>query len=769
VALLQHTIAEHSPSPATFGHRTAPHLNLSSLPLSAQGLVSATLGADDPAYRIAASGGDLQAQSPAQRLRMRFGSTGVQIGSGKTHIGLSLRAVGYGTVLRPVESVRPSASANRVTYRHAGLSEWYRNGPLGLEQGFTIARAPSGHPAGALTFSMAFSGNAHTLLAPSSQSIVFSHRGDPSLRYDGLTATDASGRALHSWLALYRGRIMLRVDTRGARYPLRIDPLIGPGEMLTGEGEPAARSFGWSVALSADGNTALVASPNGEQGGNAWVFMRSGSTWTQQGTPLHAPGGGFSVALSADGDTALIGESAGNTARVYTRTDSMWTQQEVLSGGVGCGQSVALSATGDTALVGCPGAFGDDGTALVIQRSGATWTQEATLYGIYGGGETGEGQFGHAVALAADGNTAIVGAPFDNSRVGAAWVFTRSGSTWTQQGPKLTGGEEIGQGDFGESIALSADGDTTLIGSESYNDFGGAAWVFARSGSTWTQQGEKLTGSGEVGEAQFGFGVALSADGDTALIGGPGDDVDTGAIWTFGRSGSTWTQQGPKLTGEAEAYNQFGYSVALSSEGGAALIGGPYADKNLGAAWVFTYIPPGPAPTVKKVSPSKGPAAGGTTVRITGTGFTGTTAVDFGSTSATSFTVNSATSITATSPEGTTGTVDITVTTPNGTSAISTKDHFKFEAPTVTSVNPDTGSTAGGTTVTIAGTGFALGTSATTVKFGSTLGASVDCTSTTACTAVAPAHKKAGVVEVRITVSGATSPKDPPADRFTYH
>ena len=103
-------------------------------------------------------------------------------------------------------------------------------------------------------------------------------------------------------------------------------------------------------------------------------------------------------------------------------------------------------------------------------------------------------------------------------------------------------------------MALSADGDTALIGgAERQRNATGAAWVFTRSGSTWTQQGEKLTGTGEAGAGEFGHSVALSADGNTALIGGPGDDGGAGAAWVFTRSGSTWAQQGEKLTGAGES------------------------------------------------------------------------------------------------------------------------------------------------------------------------------------------------------------------------
>ncbi len=176
----------------------------------------------------------------------------------------------------------------------------------------------------------------------------------------------------------------------------------------------------------------------------------------------------------------------------------------------------------------------------------------------------------------------------------------------------------------------------------------------------------------------------------------------------------------------------------------------------------------GTPPTVAKLSPTKGAAGGGTTVTITGANFVGATAVGFGSVGAASFKVNSATSITAVSPAEPAGTVDVRVTTPNGTSAVSSSDHFKFGPPTVTNLSPDAGSKAGGTKVTITGTGFALGTAATVFKFGLTTATSVNCTKTTECTAVSPAHA-VGKVDVKATVSTVSSPKNAPADQFTYN
>ncbi len=611
------------------------HAGLEGLPVAAQGPVSAALGAEGQAYQVSGLRGRFTASSPAQRLSTSFTRSGVSVRSGTTKVGLDLLAVGYGSALVPLAQVAPSANANRVLYRHPGLDEWYANGPLGLEQGFTIPRAPRGHTDGPLMLSMLLSGNVKASLPRGGQDIVISRAGRAVLRYTGLLATDAGGRALRSWLALERGRVVLRVDTVGARYPLRIDPLVQQGEKLTGAGEVASGRFGYSVALSADGDTALIGArydtPNGDEAGGAWVFTRSGSTWTQQGGKLNGTGHagetlfdhigegefGYSVALSADGDTALIGGPRDNhydgAAWVFTRSGSTWTQQgEKLTGGGETGKgefgiSVALSADGDTALIGGPADNGAAGAAWAFTRSGSTWTQQGEK--LTGTGAIGKGELGASVALSEHGDTALIGGPGDNGSTGAAWVFTRSDAVWTQQGEKLVGDctsscanegtGETGEGKFGSSVTLSADGGTALIGGPGDNGSAGAAWVFTRSGAVWTQRGEKLVGdctsscanegTGETGEGKFGSSVALSADGGTALIGGPGDNGSTGAAWVFTRAGATWTQQGEKLTGGGETgEGEFGASVALSENGDTALIGGPEDDAATGAVWAFT-------------------------------------------------------------------------------------------------------------------------------------------------------------------------------------
>jgi FG-GAP repeat len=584
---------------------TTAHHGLTSLPLAAQGPVSVALGREKPAYRV----DGLEAVNPAQHLRTGFSRHGVAVASGKARLGMTLSAYGYASALEPVGSALPRASANRVSYARGALTEWYANGPLGIEQGFDVAARPAA-AAGPLTLSLALSGNLAARLR--NGSVLLTGRG-ATLRYGNLLATDARGRVLHSSLQLAEGHLLIRVADRGATYPLRIDPLIQQGKKLTGTGGIGGPGrFGYAVALSGDGNTALIGGrhDNGNTGA-AWVFTRSGSTWTQQGEKLTGTGHvgegqlghisegefGESVALTADGNTALIGGPRDNgdtgAAWVFTRSGSTWSQQGKKLTGTGetgegrFGESVALSADGATALIGGWRDNGNTGAAWVFTRSGSTWTQQGGK--LTGTGEIGNAWFGFTVALSEHGDTALIGGPEDNDHTGAAWVFTRSGSTWTQQGGKLTGAGEIGEGRFGTSVALSADGNTALIGAGLDDDWIGAAWVFTRSGSTWTQQGGKLTGTGEVGEGRFGASVALSADGNTALIGGPGDDSATGAAWVFTRSGSTWSQQGEKLTGTGgTGEGMFGSDVALSADGNTALIGGPEDGSATGAAWGFT-------------------------------------------------------------------------------------------------------------------------------------------------------------------------------------
>jgi hypothetical protein len=252
------------------------------------------------------------------------------------------------------------------------------------------------------------------------------------------------------------------------------------------------------------------------------------------------------------------------------------------------GYSVGLSADGNTAIVGAPYDNSGVGAAWVFTRAGGVWSQ-AKLAGTGYSSSSSVNQ-GSSVALSADGNTAILGGPGnDYGYPGAAWVFAQSGGVWTQQAMLVGTGYGSTPTTQGNSVTLSGDGNTAIVGGRGDNNYQGAAWVFTRSGGVWTQEGSKLVGTSGY-EIWFGSSVSLSADGNTAIVGATGDNSGNGAAFIFTQSGGVWTQQGPKLIGNdvVGPYADFGGSVALSADGNTAVMGG-FGDNNaVGAMWIFT-------------------------------------------------------------------------------------------------------------------------------------------------------------------------------------
>ena len=367
-------------------------------------------------------------------------------------------------------------------------------------------------------------------------------------------------------------------------------------------------SFGYSVSLSSDGSTALVgARGKSSQTGAAYIFTKSGSTWTQQAklTASDAATGdyfGWSVSLSADGSTVLVGAYAKSSqtgaAYIFTKSGSTWSQQAKLTAsdaatGDYFGWSVSLSADGSTVLVGAyakSSVYYNAGAAYIFTRSGSTWTQQSIL--TASDGATSDA-FGYSVSLSSDGSTALVGAHQKSSNAGAAYIFTKSGSTWSQQA-KLTASDAATSDYFGISVSLSSDGSTTLVGAFQEDPSGisnaGAAYVFTKSGSTWSQQA-KLTASDGAGDDQFGVSVSLSGDGSTALVGAAYKSFQTGAAYVFTKSGSTWTQQAKLTASDAAGSDRFGYSVSLSSDGSTVLVGAyqedPSSITDAGSAYFY--------------------------------------------------------------------------------------------------------------------------------------------------------------------------------------
>ena len=458
---------------------------------------------------------------------------------------------------------------------------------------------------------------------------------------------------------------------------------VSQGAKLVGTGGAATQ--GWSVSLSSDGNTAIVGGPhyNGYDG-LAWIFTRSNGVWTQQGGPLSGTGPGllqeqgWSVALSADGNTAAIGgpgevdTSGAGAVWVFTRSGGVWSQQGSKLVGSGAasqsgnpdqGYSVALSADGNTLLFGAPRDNASAGAAWVFTRAGGVWSQQGSK--LVGSGASGAAEQGFSVALSSDGNTALLGGPSDGTNFGAVWVFVRSGGVWTQQGSKLVGAGTSGSA-LGHSVSLSGDGNTAVAGGPADNSGAGATWIFTRAGGAWSQQGAKLVGSGGV-SADQGFSVSLSSDGNTATVGGPTDNSEAGAAWVFIRSGGAWSQLGSKLVGSGgTGTTEQGYGVAISGDGSTVLVGGPYLS-SIGAVWPFTIS--STAPAITGFSPTAATAGGSAlTLTINGTSLLPGSVVQWNGT-ALPTTFASFTQLTATVPANliaATGTASITVLNPDG-------------------------------------------------------------------------------------------------------
>ena len=332
--------------------------------------------------------------------------------------------------------------------------------------------------------------------------------------------------------------------------------------------------------------------PTTQQGSKV---VGTGST----GANVFQGGYGGGISLSADGNTAIVGAPGDNTnvgaAWIFVRSGTSWTQQgsklvgSGASGAAAQGYAVAISADGNTAVIGGRADNTNTGAIWIFTRSGATWTQQGSK--LVGSGASGAARQGSSVAVSADGNTVAEGGSDDNSNAGANWIFTRTGTAWAQQGSKLVGTGASGSAQQGTSIALSSDATTLASGGPADNSFAGAIWIFTVNSGSWTQQGSKLVGTGSSGGSSYqGYGLALSADGATLAEGGSNDNGDIGAAWVFTRSGTTWSQQGSKLTATGEiGTGQFGDgNMSITADGTVILVGAPFDNAGTGAAWVFT-------------------------------------------------------------------------------------------------------------------------------------------------------------------------------------
>ena len=439
----------------------------------------------------------------------------------------------------------------------------------------------------------------------------------PSLNFIGDTVGDVAPHAMSEMrgirfasgnspttgaisLSDFRNRVLTSVRSQQAK--------------IQASDKQAGDKFGYSVSISGDGNTAIAGAYNEDTGatdaGSAYIFTRSGTTWTQQAKIQASDKQAYDqfgevVSISSNGNTAIVGASYEDTggssagaAYIFTRSGTTWTQQAKIQASDKAtndlfGYSVSISGDGNTAIAGA--LFEEyGGSAYIFTRSGTTWTQQAK---IQASDRQASDFFGSSVSMPSNGNTAIVGAMFEDtggSSAGAAYIFTRSGTTWTQQ-VKIQASDKQASDNFGVSVAISDDGNTAIVGAYTEDTGGtnaGAAYIFTRSGTTWTQQA-KIQASDKQASDFFGHSVAISSNGNTALVGAYNDHTGsdrTGSAYIFTRSGTTWTQQARIQASDKQASDNFGWSVAISDDGNTTIAGAYNEDTggtDTGAAYIF--------------------------------------------------------------------------------------------------------------------------------------------------------------------------------------
>jgi hypothetical protein len=618
------------------------------VPLPLLAAVSLVVGADAPAYAAVGTPTGATMHNALQGLSGRFSATCATVRTPGGETRFRLRVYGYRDALRHVPAVRPIPRANSVVYRHGVVTERYTNGPFGIEQAFVVGRPPSAGVPGVLNLELAVSGTLSPRVGREHRDIALLSDDRVVMRYSGLFAADAGGRPLRSWLELHGRKLLIRVDDRGARYPLTIDPFFQQAKLTASDGA-ANDFFGISVAIS--GDTAVVGSYQSDVGGNvdrgaAYVFVKPAAGWNgslPETAKLTASDGApfdwFGYSVSIAGDTIAVGApNAANRGAVYvfrrppsgwagplTETARLTTSDPAI--GKEFGQSVAT--TGDAVVSAAPeadvGANFSQGAAYLFVRPASGWANSAESAKLLASDGVALDSLGFAAgdhSVAISGDTVIVGNGFKNNFQGAAYVWEKPASGWTGtllSNAKLVASDGQANDNFGFGVAV--EGGTAVVGA-GRADGGGGAYVFRRPASGWSGQiaeTAKLTASATLNDDYFGRAVGIS--GDVVVVGGP----FAAAVYT--RPASGWASGTETETQQliAPPGLQFGgFADFLGIADGTIIAGGPLAsvagNSQEGAAYIF-----GPAgapvdataPRVSNVVATPNPVAVNRTVALT--------------------------------------------------------------------------------------------------------------------------------------------------------
>ncbi len=618
----------------------ARNLSLSQLPANLASVVRRTLATQAARdYFLFHDGKRYLAANPDQHLQTVFTADGAHVSTaGAAHgwsWGVHLEAVGRNTIDHVPTAVMV-ARGDTLLLQHGTATEWYRNGPRGIEQGFTLHVRPNGSTSRPVRLQLRLTGSLQARLERGDTGLALQRAdGSTVLRYTGLAAHDASGRTLAARLALHGTHLWLVVHDRGARYPVSIDPWMeGPTLSVSLQSKPIHQGFGYSVSLSTDGATALLGEPVRGVNGRAFagagdIFSYSNGGWSLTAelnlgsNAAEEDELGSSASLSGDGKTALLGapirtvngQQLAGAAEVFTLSNGTWSAATELSLGAQAaakdtlGSSVALNNDGTTAILGAPtrSVNGQQlaGAAEVFTNNNGTWSAPTEL--SLGAQAAAKDELGYSVALSGAGVTALIGVPArtvnGDPGAGAAEVFTHSNGSWGTPIELNLGANAAANDKFGFSVALGRNGTTALVGVPNRSVNGqsgaGAAEAYTYGNGSWGAPTELNLGSDAFGGDAMGFSAALSSDGTTALLGAPDRSVsgqqDAGEAEVFVHGTSGWSfSTGLNLSaGAAGANDILGFSVAVSGDGSLTLLGAPgrtvNGQTNAGDVRVFNH------------------------------------------------------------------------------------------------------------------------------------------------------------------------------------
>jgi hypothetical protein len=363
-----------------------------------------------------------------------------------------------------------------------------------------------------------------------------------------------------------------------AKVPTPLAELIGSDAWVGDD-------FGWSVSIS--GSTAVVGAPYANSyTGAAYVFSDVAGTWTQEAelTAGDATSGAeFGRSVSISGTTIVVGAPEAyygiGSAYVFTETAGTWTEQDELAGwNMGAMADVkfgySVETTGTTVMVGADGYADQAGSVFVFTGSGANWTDQQQLTASDGGPSQ---MFGWS--LSDSGSTLLVSAVKAHNDTGAVYVFADEAGTWTQEA-ELTASDGVAENYFGDKAAV--EGSHIVVGAPGHDNEQGAAYVFTGSGSTWTQKAE-LTASDGGPDDCFGWAVGLV--GNKVLVGAEQTNNDSGAAYVFKPVGSKWRQRTELTANDGGSNDEFGYSASVSGQ--TAVIGADGAEAGAGSAFLY--------------------------------------------------------------------------------------------------------------------------------------------------------------------------------------